>query len=65
MPRRQKNDIHRGRKAGTRNDPSHKRGTGITLFTKPGRDAGGRLVAVYYGRYTFTEPATGLKGSCS
>ena len=61
MPRRQKNDIHRGRKAGTRNDPSHKRGTGITLFTKPGRDAGGRLVAVYYGRYTFTEPATGLK----
>ena len=59
MPRRKKSEIRRGREAGTRN--AHKRGTGVTLYTKPGRDAEGRLVAVYYGRYTFTEPATGAK----
>lgn len=59
MPRRKKAEIRRGREAGTKN--AHKYGGGVTLYTKPGRDAEGRLVAVYYGKVSFVEPATGTK----
>lgn len=59
MPRRKKAEIHRGREAGTKN--THKRGEGVTLFTRPARDAEGRAVAVYYGKMTFVEPSTGTK----
>ena len=59
MPRRKKAEIHRGREAGSKN--THKRGEGVTLFTRPARDAEGRAVAVYYGKVTFIEPSTGTK----
>jgi len=58
MPRRKKNEIHRGRKGGKN---IHKRGDGVTLYTKPARDAEGRLVAAFYGRVSFVEPSTGTK----
>lgn len=59
MPRRKKAEIHRGREAGSKN--AHKRGEGVTLYTKPARDAEGRLVAAFYGRVSFVEPSTGAK----
>lgn len=59
MPRHKRLKDGRGRETGSKN--THKWGAGVTLYTKPARDAEGRLVAVFYGKVSFIEPSTGVR----